>query len=69
LAELFGGQPFVEIGRGGIVLLIDEIPQGLFALRATLQLQQHVRQGEAIRQLPAVVLRAGFRAGVSGEFK
>ncbi len=41
-AELSRRQPSVEIGRGGIVLLVDKILQRLFALRTALQLQKHV---------------------------
>ena len=67
LAELIRRQPFVEIRRSGIVLLIDKIPQRLFPLRAALQLQKHVRQRKRIRQLPAVVFRVRFTARVAGQ--
>jgi hypothetical protein len=57
----------MKIVRGGILLSIDEGAQGLFALRAALQLQKHVIHRKRIRHLSAVVLRVRFAAGVAGQ--
>lgn len=57
----------MKIGRAWRVELIDKIPQRLFSLGRTAQLQKQVRQREVVRNGAEITVLAGFRTGVAFE--
>jgi hypothetical protein len=67
LIELLRGQPMVEVGGVGIVLLADEGVERLFAGCAAAQHKQDVIHGQGVGSTPAIDQRTGLRGWVPGE--
>ncbi len=67
LPELFRRKPLMEVGRGTILLVIQQATQSGFLIRTALQDQHYSLHGQRGRRCAAIVLRDRKRVRVTTE--
>src|SRR5260370_9663723 len=66
-AKFLRGQPLMEVWRTFGVEFVDELLEGLFLFRRTLQLEQHVLHGEIVRHRAVIVREPCFGMSIALE--
>jgi hypothetical protein len=67
IGVLFRRKPLVEVGRRGVLLVLQQLAYGVLLVGGGLEHQGHRREREGVLHLASIVLGAGLRMHTAGE--